>query len=130
MNSKVELPTEYQSLDEFYKKGEELFGTDKTTWKFICPSCKKVTQVQEWLDYAKSKEEAAGQIAFSCVGRLIVAKQRSTDDPNDPVHQLEIGQLGESKYACNYTTGGLFNLSPVKVTFPDSEGFYFFQFHV
>lgn len=125
------LPTEYNSIEEFLKKGEEIFGTtDRKKWKFICPSCNKVTEVQEWIDYSSSKEEASSQIGFSCVGRLIKKKQRDTSDISDPIHKLVIGDMGAKDiYACNYTTGGLFNISPVRVKFVDEKDESFFQFH-
>lgn len=125
-----ELPTEYDSIEKFLKKGTELFGPDRDLWKFECPACHKVTSIKEWKEYAKDKDEASGQIAFSCVGRLIQRNQRESNNPNDPIHLLEIGHMGENKYACNYTTGGLFNLSPVTVKNEDGENCSFFQFSI
>jgi len=33
----------YQSVDEWKARGKELYGEDVENWKFVCPSCDKVS---------------------------------------------------------------------------------------
>lgn len=121
-----DLPTEYPTFEDLIKKGEELFGADKTQWVLECPCCKAKIKVATWIEYAGSPETANNYIGFSCVGRLINIKQKETADKNDPIHQIKVGDIGskDSDY-CNYTAGGLFNLNPVLIK--ENNG-SFFQF--
>lgn len=97
------------TLEEWYAKGEELFGKDRKKWKFVCPSCGVVTAVEEWLE-----NDAEGQVAFSCIGRSKGSKN----------------SIGSEKQPCNYAGGGLFALNPVDVIDEDGKVHSFFDFYV
>lgn len=94
---------------EWLAEALKRFGSDKRQWKFVCPSCGYIAKVQDWQD-AKAPE---GAIAFSCVGRYLGTKKEMGDKTGGP---------------CNYTTGGLFNISPVKVTNIDTDNASFSVF--
>ena len=79
------------------------FGADAKAWKFVCPSCGHVASVQDWKDAGAPE----GGVAFSCVGRYT-------------------GAGGEKAFKhaggpCNYTSGGLFNISPVTVIYEGGQ---------
>lgn len=90
----------YESIDDWMKEGEKLFGKDQLNWEFICPVCKYVAKTSDW----KEAGAPEGTVAFSCVGRW----RKEGEVP-------QAFQDNIKKGPCNYTTGGLFNLSPVKV---------------
>jgi len=72
--------------EEWVADGERRFGPDKKKWRFVCPVCKRVTSVQEWLDAG-----APAEAAYSCVGR----------------HRDDVD--------CDYAGGGFIKLNPVVV---------------
>lgn len=78
------------------------FGHQSENWKFICPSCGYIASVKDWKDVGAPD----GAVAFSCVGRWTGSKKEMGDKTGGP---------------CNYTAGGLFNISPVDVKFGDGE---------
>jgi len=88
--------------DEWKNEAVKRFGIDSTKWKFKCPSCGYIATTQEWRDAGAPD----GAIAFSCVGRYTGSKKQMGDKTGGP---------------CNYTTGGLFNISPVLIKFDDGE---------
>lgn len=85
------------TLQEWREEGRKLFGDDEMQWRFICPSCKHVTRVQDWKD-AGAPETA---VAFSCVGRWSGAEDSATFQ----------GRGGP----CQYAGGGLIGLNPVRI---------------
>jgi len=92
---------------EWIALGTQLYGEDKTNWKFKCPSCGYVATAKDW--QAASAPE--GAVAFSCVGRYTESRQEIGSKEGGP---------------CNYTGGGLFKLNPIEVVFDDgSEGSFF-----
>lgn len=96
------------TLEEWEKEAIKRFGIDRMKWKFVCPSCQTVIQVQEWKDAGAGN----GAVAYSCIGRYLPEKQEF------------IGKKKKIKgKPCNYTTGGLFNISPIEV-----EGDHYFDF--
>lgn len=80
---------------EWNAEGVRLFGEDRMTWRFVCPSCGHVASVADW----KSVGASEGEAAFSCVGRHIAGASDMFGEP-----------------PCNYAGGGLFGLNPVTVT--------------
>lgn len=84
------------------EEGKRIFGPDPLKWKFVCPSCGYIAAVEEWRD-AKAPE---GAVAFSCVGRYTGSKKEMGDKTGGP---------------CNYTSGGLFNISPVTIILEDGK---------
>jgi hypothetical protein len=96
-------------LSEYIAEGEQLFGKDRLQWKFVCPICQHVASAE---DYRKAGAPE-GAVGFSCIGRYL------------PKEQIRSAINGQGNGPCDYTTGGLFNLSPVKIT---DHNAYFFDF--
>lgn len=88
------------TLGEWVAEGTARFGIDRCQWKFVCPACGHVQTVE---DFRKYKDVGAGPDSayFNCIGRY--------GGPAREAFALD----GEGP--CNYTTGGLFNISPVKI---------------
>jgi hypothetical protein len=83
--------------EEWEKEGIELFGEDKTKWKFKCCNCGNVQSIE---DFQKAKiEQPEKKVYFSCIGRWTGGK----------------GELGNKKSPCNYTIGGLINISTLTI---------------
>lgn len=85
--------------------GTERFGPDKMTWRFICPCCKHIQTPEDFRPYATEKGPDPSTAYFSCIGRWSGHKRdaflpKGKEDTPGP---------------CNYTSGGLFNISPVMV---------------
>lgn len=89
--------------DEWHREGIKRFGLNIRDWKFVCPSCGHVQSVSDFEKY-KDRGVTANTAFFNCIGRY-----------EAPDNDILSGQR-----PCNYTTGGLFNLSPVIIT--DYEG--------
>jgi len=91
---------------EWKAEGQRMFGEDKRTWRFVCPSCGHIASVQDWMDAGAPD----GAVAFSCIGRYTgdgkVAADKAFKHAGGP---------------CNYTGGGLFGLNPVEVYFEDGS---------
>lgn len=87
----------YDTPDAWRAEASRRFGDDPLQWRFVCPSCGHVAKVQDWKDVGAP----SGAIAFSCIGRY----QKGGKDA--------FSKKGEGP--CNYTTGGLINISPIKV---------------
>lgn len=82
--------------NEWYAKGEQLFGADIMQWKFICPSCGHTASVQDWKDAGAPE----GAVAFSCIGRYLPECNEAFAKGDGP---------------CNYAGGGLIRLNPIDV---------------
>lgn len=96
---------------QWIAEGRSLFGDDPLKWAFVCPSCGYVATVQDWVNEGESID--SGKIAYSCVGRL-----RGT--------ATEIFPSGPGP--CNYAGGGLFQLNPVEVEYPNGNKVGMFEF--
>lgn len=94
--------------EEWEAKGIELFGEDKLKWKFVCPVCETGISID---DYLKS-ESPLREIAYSCIGRFLPKSQKAFG--NEKIIKGE---------PCDYTSGGLFNISPVEI---DGERYFNF----
>lgn len=92
--------------EDWFAKGEELFGKDIRNWKFVCPMCKTVQTPQELLDLGISDEEARGLTAFSCIGRFTKDK------------------------GCDWTLGGLFQIHEMEVILSDGMSHPVFEFAI
>ena len=99
------------TIDEFLKKGFDLFGIDKNEWKFVCPVCETIISVNDYV----SNGAHDSSIAFSCIGRFLPKSecQRAFGDE----------KIIKGK-PCDYTSAGLINISPI-----DIEGFSYFNFY-
>lgn len=85
------------TLEAFEAEGRRLFGEDIMAWRFVCPACGHVASVQDYKDAGAPE----GAVGFSCIGRYTGPKRTifEKDKPGP----------------CDYTSGGLFNFSPVLV---------------
>ena len=92
-------------------KGKRLFGTDPMKWRFVCPSCGHIQAVEDFKPY-KDQGATPDTARFNCIGRY--------DGHGDTV-------MCSGKSPCNYTSGGLICLAPVKVVDGD-EVFRCFAF--
>lgn len=109
----VNEPIVYNSVEEWLAEGERLFGPDRMNWKFVCPMCGNVQSVQEFKQLAEEGHRVTPDSArFNCIGRYKGGRSAFLDD-------------GKDGPPCDYTTGGLFNVSPVKVAAPDGEHWAF-----
>ena len=97
------------TLKQWKQEGQSKFGEDSKQWKFICPSCKHVASVQDYIDAGA----VDGEIGFSCIGRNLGIKKSIGDKTGGP---------------CNYAGGGLFQLNPVKVILSELESVRVFEF--
>lgn len=82
--------------DEWLAEGERLFGKDNKKWKFVCPLCGNIQSAEDFLAIGVDPD---GKVHYSCIGRW-------TDSD---------GTIFNGKSPCNYTCGGFFDLSEVKV---------------
>lgn len=98
------------TLEEYLTEAEKLFGPDKKQWKFICPGCGHIASVHDY-ENAGAPE---GAIGFSCIGRFL--------------NHCRDWLSGSGPGPCNYTQGGLFGISPVKVVIDDEKNYYIFEF--
>jgi hypothetical protein len=99
------------TVAEYKAEAIRRFGADPMKWRFVCPMCGFEASTQDWKDAGAPE----GAVAFSCVGRY------REGEPRDAF------ATGKGNGPCNYTTGGLFNLSPVRVALPEGEPLYFFE---
>jgi hypothetical protein len=100
------------TLEEWEAKGQKLFGKDKMQWKFICPVCGNVQSVMDFKKY-KDKGATPSDAYFNCIGRFNGSRNTIMD----------------KKSPCDYTTGGLFNLSPICIE-KDGEKVWAFDFYI
>lgn len=97
------MKTQTFTVDEWLAEGERRFGADRLKWRFVCPGCGHVQAVE---DFRPFKDEGAKPESayFNCIGRFSARLMK----------REWLG--GEGPGPCNYTTGGLFNISPVTIT--------------
>jgi len=78
------------------------FGEHPRNWKFKCPSCGHVQSMQDFKDLGVDVNLAY----YNCIGR----------------HDGKHGRvaMGTKPGPCNYTSGGLFNISPTAVKHPET----------
>jgi len=104
----------YNSVDEWEKEGERLFGKNHLTWKFVCPSCGHIQTMQDFKDITNDYPDLNPETAFfSCIGRWSGHFENS---------------MCSGKSPCNYTNGGLFNLAPIEIIDDGGVVHYAFDF--
>ncbi len=92
------------SIAEWEQEGVRRFGKDKRQWVFRCPSCGSTQTYQDFLDAGLTEEKADGVFYFSCLGRW------------------------DDRYGCNYTSGGLLNITPQRVITSEGNEVSVFEF--
>lgn len=102
--------TETIIYKDWLKKGENLFGKDKSKWKFVCCNCGNIQSIEDFKKAGIKNPDT--KVHFSCIGRWINGK----------------GELGNKIQPCNYTIGGLFNISKLTIL-KDGEKISTFKFH-
>ncbi len=103
------------SLADFLAEAARRFGPYRREWRFVCPSCDRMTSVGEWIDAGAPE----GHIAFSCIGRTLA--------PQIGMFPKGEGLKASKQLGCNYAGGGLFRLNPQPVRLPDGKIEYFFD---
>lgn len=94
------------TLAEWMAEGKRRFGNDQLRWKFVCPACSHVQAVEDFRPF-KDKGAQAADANFNCIGRFSGSTRRAFED--------------EGPGPCNYTSGGLFNISPILVKDEDGK---------
>ncbi len=69
-------------------------------WKFKCVNCGNIQSYHDFKKLGLDDEKIRGIVYFSCIGRWM-------DNCK--------GEIGNGISPCNYTNGGLFDLSELKV---------------
>jgi len=92
--------------DQWLRKGEELFGKDVKKWQFVCPGCKTVQTIQDFIDAEVSKETISRSIGFSCIGRFTDKKGcKWTLGGLLRIHKLEVVQNGKAIPSFEFANG-------------------------
>ena len=99
---------------EWLKRGKELFGEDMKKWKWVCPSCGGIQGYYDFKKTGMDDDEIRGVVYFSCVGRY------NGNMDNDA--------FVSGNTPCNYTTGGLLNISPLIVVSENGNEHSVFDF--
>lgn len=108
------------SIKEWLAMGRAKFGPDPKDWLFVCPNCKGVQSIG---DFIKLRElgifEGNPQAAYySCIGRY------DTRIPEDQIGTL----TKDPKSPCDYTSGGLLCLAKTRVIQGDGSKQWVFEF--
>lgn len=99
--------------DEWLDIGTKLYGESARDWKFECPNCGNIQSGQDFIALKEAKIISADfeiekYVYFSCIGRY-------------DTRIKHVGTLGDGIKPCDYTNGGLFNISKVKVKIGDKS---------
>lgn len=88
--------------EEWCAEGERRFGKDQMKWRFKCPVCGYVANVQDYKDAGVP----IGAVAFSCIGRWLPNARDAFSKGPGP---------------CDYAGGGLIGLNPVAIKGHDNR---------
>ena len=102
----------HMTKDGWYEKGLMLFGKDQLSWKFICPACESIISIKDYQDL----KAPDGAIAYACIGRFL---------PKSDSQKAFSKEKRIKGKPCDYTTGGVFNISPVEIE--DQRYFNFYH---
>ncbi len=94
------------SKSDWMAEGGRLFGGDMMRWRFVCPICGHVQTPEDLRPFAGRTPNDA---YFNCIGRFTGGRRAFGKNPK-----------GTPAQPCDYTSGGLFCLAPVRVI--DEEG--------
>ena len=97
------------TVAEWLAEATRRFGPHGRDWKFVCPICGTVASGADYVAAGLTLQQAEGQIAFSCIGRSLPAPRRA------------FGEGGTGAGPCDYTTGGLLNVSPITIVDEDGK---------
>ena len=94
------------TLEEWLEEGKQKFG-DEANFRFVCPICKHGQSVRDFEAF-KAQGAKPDHAYKLCIGRFVGAKRQAFG--------------GDGPGPCDYTSGRLFNLNPVLVTFTGDDG--------
>lgn len=99
------------SKDEWLREGAAKFGDDPRDWQFVCPNCKHIQTIGDFIRLRAAGEfEGSPEVAYyACMGRY-----------DKRIPEGKVGTLGDPKEYCDYTLGGFFPLTKTVVI--DDEG--------
>ena len=104
---------------EWLDEGKRLFGEDPKLWEFVCPNCKNIQTIGDFIElrnHGIDIEDA--QVAyFSCIGRF------------DTRLEL-VGTIVHVRQPCNYTLGGLLPFCDTVVIDDEGKEHMVFEFNV
>jgi hypothetical protein len=89
---------------DWLAEGERRFGPAQLTWRFKCPMCGHEQAPEDFRPY-KPQGATAETARFNCIGRYSGPKRRAFG--------------GDGEGPCDYTSGGLLDVRPWRVIFPD-----------
>ena len=95
------------------EQGRALFGDNVLEWEFVCPSCGQIQKPEDFLPFFKEESKAINIAYFNCIGR----------------YNGRANHIFANEQPCNYTTGGLLNISPVTVIPESGEEIKVFDFN-
>lgn len=95
---------------EWKAEAEKRFGKDSKDWKFKCCNCGHEQTIRDF--ESAGIAEPQNKVYFSCIGRWTEGK----------------GTIGNKKSPCNYTIGGLLNMSTTMVIDEQGNGHSVFEF--
>lgn len=94
------------TLAQFMSAGTERYGSEIRHWRFRCPACGHVQSMEDFRPF-KSQGATADDVRFNCVGRFLGAKRKAFG--------------GHGPGPCDYTTGGLFNITPLTISTDEGD---------
>jgi len=98
------------TLEEYMAEAERRFGPDRLNWRWVCPACHHVASAREYKD-AGAPSSAPG---LDCIGRYGNLQRRTA-----------FGTNSEGPGPCDYSSGGLFNVNPVRVSHEGRDHYVF-----
>lgn len=93
------------TLEEWQKEGKNLFGNNTQDWKFKCPNCGNIQSYKSIKEHNPEIKLNVDNITFNCEGRL------------------------NSKYGCDWTLGGLFQIHELEVIASENKIIKVFDFY-
>lgn len=105
---------------EWLAELKERFGGDTKKWAFVCPNCKHVQGVEDFLELKElgiyTRDRLPEDVYRSCIGRF-----------DTRIPEKKLGTLGDGKSPCDYTMGGLFPFCHTMVISSDGKEHQVFE---
>lgn len=97
---------------EWLVEGEKRFGPDRSQWLFVCPCCGHVQKSEDFIRFEGHGVPSDASYT-QCIGRW-------DGHIRTP--------MGTKPGPCNYTSYGLINLNPIRVTTEDGRHHFVFAY--
>jgi len=107
------------TFEEWTSEGRRRFGPDEWDWQFVCPACGHVQAVSDFRQY-KDLGATPDDARFNCIGRYKMKQGKKV--------KKAFGDGDKKNGPCDYTTGGLLNISPILVVTKDGKEHPVFDF--